>query len=165
VVGVLHETLLLLHNMPKIFTSKSQKTGQIGENIACTFLVKHGFSIIERNYTKKWGEIDIVAEKLGKLYFIEVKSVTQKFGSMCNNLSNHEKRLRTSIANGSESERHTPEENMHPFKIKRMARTLQTYLLEKDISEDMDWQVDLFVIYMDFEKRMAKVKVVKDIIL
>jgi Holliday junction resolvase-like predicted endonuclease len=33
-------------------------------------------SIKERNYTKKWGEIDIIAIKEDKLYFIEVKSVS-----------------------------------------------------------------------------------------
>ena len=51
---------------------------EIGENIAVRFLVKHNFSILERNYTKKWGEIDIIAEKSSKLYFIEVKSVTRE---------------------------------------------------------------------------------------
>ena len=63
--------------MPKVFTSKTQQTGEIGENIAVKFLVKHGYSILERNYTKKWGEIDVIAEKEGKLYFIEVKSVSR----------------------------------------------------------------------------------------
>ena len=62
--------------MPKVFTSKKQKIGEIGENIACKFLVKQGFSILDRNYTKKWGELDIVARKYDKLYFIEVKSVS-----------------------------------------------------------------------------------------
>ena len=56
--------------MPKVFTSDSQRTGEIGENIAVRFLMKHGFSILERNYTKKWGEIDIIAKKDGKIYFI-----------------------------------------------------------------------------------------------
>jgi putative endonuclease len=59
--------------MPKIFTSKTQIIGEIGENIAVKFLMKHNFQILERNYTKKWGEIDIVGKKLGKLHFIEVK--------------------------------------------------------------------------------------------
>ena len=62
--------------MPKVFTSETQKTGEIGENIAVKFLVKQGFSILNRNYTKKWGELDIVAEKAGKIHFIEVKSVS-----------------------------------------------------------------------------------------
>ena len=61
----------------KNFTSNSQKIGQLGEDIACKFLMKHGFSILERNYTKKWGEIDVIAEKGKKLYFVEVKSVSR----------------------------------------------------------------------------------------
>ncbi len=60
--------------MPKVFTSEKQKIGELGENIAVKFLTKKGFFISERNYTKKWGEIDIIAEKNNKLYFIEVKS-------------------------------------------------------------------------------------------
>ena len=46
--------------MPK--TAK-QKVGEIGENVACRFFVKQNFTIIERNYWKKWGEIDIIAKK------------------------------------------------------------------------------------------------------
>ena len=55
--------------MPKVFTSEKQKIGELGENIAVKFLVKQGFFILDRNYTKKWGEIDIVAEKNNKLIF------------------------------------------------------------------------------------------------
>src|SRR3990167_3686565 len=62
--------------MPKIFTSEKQKIGKLGEDIACRFLVKHKFSVICQNYTKKWGELDIVAEKDKKLHFIEVKSMS-----------------------------------------------------------------------------------------
>ena len=70
--------------MPKVFTSDTQKTGEIGENIAVKFLVKQGFSILDRNYTKKWGELDIVAKKDNKLYFIEVKSVSRETLSSVN---------------------------------------------------------------------------------
>ena len=41
----------------------NKKTGSLGENMATMFLVKHGFEILDRNYSKKWGEIDIVAKK------------------------------------------------------------------------------------------------------
>jgi len=53
----------------KRFTSESQKTGELGEGIAAKFLVKQGFSIIERNYTLKTGEIDIITTKDGSLGF------------------------------------------------------------------------------------------------
>jgi len=136
--------------MPKVFTSKSQKTGEIGENIAERFLVKQGFSVIERNYTKKWGEIDLVAQKDKKLYFIEVKSVARA------NLTNvtHET-----------LDNYRAEDNMHPWKLKRLSRTIQTYLLEKKTPEDTEWQVDLLVVYLDLEGKKARVKVESDLIL
>ena len=137
--------------MPKVFTSKTQKIGEIGENIAVRFLVKHGFSILDRNYTKKWGEIDIIAEKQSKLYFIEVKSVS---GLPAEALAKA----------GEIDDDYNPEDNMHPWKLKRMARTIQTYLLSKKL-DDKEWQVDLLVVFLSLKDKNAKIKVVKDIIL
>jgi putative endonuclease len=58
----------------KQFTSKTQKIGEIGEEIACMFLMKHGFTIVERNIANKFGEIDVVAKSHGLYYFFEVKA-------------------------------------------------------------------------------------------
>ena len=135
--------------MPKVFTSETQKIGETGENIAVKFLMKHNFLILDRNYTKKWGEIDIVAEKQGKLYFIEVKSVSRLTLPSNNNIDGD----------------YRPEENMHPWKMKRMSRTIQTYLLSKKILDEKEWQVDLLIVYLDFNNKKARIKVVKDIVL
>ena len=136
--------------MPKVFTSETQKTGEIGENIAVKFLVKHGFSILHRNYTKKWGELDIVAKKDNKLHFIEVKSVSRE------TLAN---------VNRETLDEYHPEDNMHPWKLKRISRTIQTYLLSEKVPEDMEWQVDLIVVFLSLKDKNARIKVVKDIIL
>ncbi len=136
--------------MPKVFTSKTQKIGEIGENIAEKFLMKHDFLILDRNYTKKWGEIDIIAEKSNKLYFVEVKSVSKP------NLD---------IVTRDTLDQYHPEDNMHPWKLKRMSRTIQTYLLSKKILDEKEWQVDLLVIFLDIKNKKAKIKVVSDIIL
>ena len=143
--------------MPKVFTSETQKIGEIGENIAIKFLVKRGFSILDRNYTKKWGEIDIVAEKGNKLYFIEVKSVSSYFAQASQD-------KRENVSQGTSGD-YRPEENMHPWKMKRMSRTIQTYLLSKKIPDEKEWQVDLLVVYLDLKNKKARVKVVSDIIL
>ena len=135
--------------MPKVFTSEKQKIGEIGENIAVKFLMKHTFSILDRNYTRKWGELDIVAKKANKIYFVEVKSVSRS------NLDN---------VNRETLDQYKPEDNMHPWKMKRMARTIQTYLLSKKL-DDTEWQVDLLVVFLDLKNKKAKVKVVKDIVL
>ena len=143
---VLHETL---HTMPKIFTSKQQKTGELGENIAVKFLMKHGFTILDRNYTKKWGELDVVAEKAGKIHFVEVKSVIRE------NLS---------VVSPETLDQYRPEDNMHPWKQKRLARTIQTYILSKKL-DDREWQVDLLVVFLSLRDKKARVKVVNDIVL
>ena len=134
--------------MPKVFTSETQKRGEIGENIAVKFLVKHDFSILHRNYTKKWGELDIVAEKKGRLYFIEVKSVSRDLPAQAGTLDEY-----------------NPEDNMHPWKLKRISRTIQTYLLSEKVPEDMEWQVDLLVVFLDLLGKKARIKVVSDIVL
>ncbi|KKQ88022.1 MAG: hypothetical protein UT09_C0005G0004 [Parcubacteria group bacterium GW2011_GWF2_38_8] len=142
--------------MPKVFTSETQKIGEIGENIAARFLVKHGFSILDRNYTKKWGEIDVVAEKDNKLYFIEVKSVSRETLNTF---------IPKSYNDSDERYQHRPEDNMHPWKLKRLSRTIQTYLLSKNMAEEKEWQVDLLVVYLCQKEKKARVKVVSDIIL
>ena len=146
-----------LIKMPKVFTSNTQKTGEIGENIAVKFLMKHGFSVLDRNYTKKWGEIDIVAEKSNKIYFIEVKSVSRETLSNVNPAA---------LAGRRETlDQYHPEDNMHPWKLKRLSRTIQTYLLSERIPDEKEWQVDLLVVFIDIKNKKAKIKVVSDIIL
>lgn len=144
------------------FTSKSQKIGELGEDVACKYLEKQGFSIKERNYTKKWGEIDVIANKEGKLYFIEVKSVSCDLEGV-----NAEGESVTHVTTHGEPHQYTkfkPEENMHPWKMKRLSRTVGTYLIHNRIG-NTPWQFDLLVVYLDMNKRLARVKVVENIIL
>ena len=143
--------------MPKVFTSDTQKIGEIGENVACMFLVKHGFLIVERNYTKKWGEIDIIAEKGSKLYFIEVKSVSSADAKALAD-------RRENVSHGTNSE-YRPEDNMHPWKLKRLSRTIQTYLLSKNVPDEKEWQVDLACVFLDLKNKKARVKIFPDLIL
>lgn len=131
----------------KNFTSNSQKIGKIGEDLACRFLMKHGFSVLERNYTKKWGEIDIIAQKDNMIYFVEVKS------------------KQADLSNGGVMfETGRPEENMHPWKLMRLRRVVETYLISKRVG-NTPWQFDLLVVYIDTNKRLGRVKILENIIL
>lgn len=47
--------------------------GNLGEDLAVSYLEKNKFTILERNYRYKRCEIDIIAEKDNCIYFIEVK--------------------------------------------------------------------------------------------
>ena len=121
--------------MVHIFTSKSQKTGLIGEELACKFLMKHGFKIIERNYTKKWGEIDVIAYKSSRYHLIEVKST-----SVTTHSDKKNKKFDVSCVTAEESSSYVtkkqmvtravidPIKNMTRNKIRRIKRAIQTYV-------------------------------------
>ena len=49
--------------------------GDAAEERACRHLDRSGFTIVERNYRTKGGEIDIVARKGDVLVFVEVRSL------------------------------------------------------------------------------------------
>ena len=54
--------------------SQNRKTGNMGESVACDFLEKNGYKLIERNYYCKYGEIDIIVEDEKHIIFVEVKT-------------------------------------------------------------------------------------------
>lgn len=58
--------------MAKLSDSK-KLIGQWGEDQACEYLRRHGYRIIGRNYSCRFGEIDVIAAKRGFLAFVEVK--------------------------------------------------------------------------------------------
>lgn len=51
-----------------------QRTGKLGEEAACLYLREADYSIKERNWRCRSGEIDIIAEQSGRLVFIEVRA-------------------------------------------------------------------------------------------
>lgn len=61
----------------KLFTTK--QTGDIGEKYTEHYLRKNGYKILERNYRRKCGEIDIIAQKGEYIIFTEVKTRAENF--------------------------------------------------------------------------------------
>lgn len=54
---------------------KNQVIGAIGEEAVADYLVELGFSILERNWRTKGGELDLIAKSpAGKIHIIEVKT-------------------------------------------------------------------------------------------
>lgn len=124
--------------MNKIFFDKSQ-VGKKGEDIASNFLVMNGFKLLDRNYSRKWGEIDIVAKKEGAIHFVEVKTVSY------------------------ETTDYRPEDKVTRWKYKKLARVIQTYLLDKKVPYETDWQIDVIAIFLNFETDEARVRVTSNI--
>lgn len=48
--------------------------GALGETLACNYLKKRNYAIIERNFRCKSGEVDIIARKGDTIVFVEVKT-------------------------------------------------------------------------------------------
>ncbi|OGG54997.1 hypothetical protein A3D62_03060 [Candidatus Kaiserbacteria bacterium RIFCSPHIGHO2_02_FULL_49_11] len=128
--------------------TEKQVVGRLGEDTACKFLVKRGLTIIDRNYLKKWGEIDIVAQNNGKWHFVEVKTVSRE-------------NLRDISHETLDSYR--PEDNVHPQKLLRLSRAVQSYLLEKKI--ESEWQFDVIAVFLDLKNREARCRYLEDVVL
>lgn len=123
--------------------TKKRSVGDLGEGIVCRFLENKGYQVIERNYLRPWGEIDVIATLGEVLHFVEVKTVTREPGRVGD---------------------FRPEDNMHGAKIKRLHRAIQTYLLQKKIKDDVTWQMDLACVYINLEDKKAKVEILENIV-
>ena len=52
--------------------------GRISEDLALNYLQNKGYKLLERNFTVKGGEIDIIMNFDGFVVFVEVKSLYEK---------------------------------------------------------------------------------------
>ena len=84
--------------------------GKEGEDRAAQFLAKKGYKILERNYSTRSGEIDLVALHNGEVVFVEVKT-------------------RTSDAYGA------PELAVNPRKQLRMIKAALSYIKYKKLHQ------------------------------
>ena len=130
----------------------TKEVGNLGENVACEYLRRHGFTIRDRNYVKKTGELDIVAEKpacAGRedtLHFVEVKTI------LAHNF----------LSEKSSSDDYDPSLNLHQAKIRKVARTGEWYVLEK--KWEWEWQVDGMLVWLRRRDGMARVSYLPQIV-
>ncbi len=136
----------------KLEPTQKQVVGNLGEDIAARFLKNKGFEIVDRNYRKKFGEIDVVAKKEEVIHFVEVKTVSRE-------------NLKDFNSETEDPDAFRPEDNVHPWKLKRLSRAVQVYLAERKLGEEICWQFDVVTVLLDVKNKIARVKILEDIIL
>ncbi len=113
-----------LHLVPMALTER-RALGNRGEDLAAVFFLGKGFRVMERNWSRPFGEIDLILEKEGKVHFVEVKT-------------------RKSLEFGY------PEESITRSKLRHLAKAIEVYLIEHPLVTA--YQVDALAILVMEEK-------------
>ena len=95
---------------------KTQKTGNKGESIARDYLVQKGYTIIDSNWSTRFGELDIIAKKDEIYVFVEVKT-------------RHSQNTESAFASITTSKR------------EKMIKAVYQYLHDNNL-DDMNWRID-----------------------
>lgn len=138
-------------HLVQIMTSKSKNTreiGDLGEKIAQKYLTEHGFTIIETNYWKKWGEIDIIAQIGEFVHFIEVKTVSYETVED----------LEHAITSGS----WRPEEQVTDRKLHQIHKAVETWLSEN--SYKGEFVIDVVAVRMIPIEKYATINFIENVI-
>lgn len=111
--------------------------GKYGEDLAEKYLIEKGYEIIERNFRKRYGEIDLVAIEDGFLVFIEVKT------RFCHD--------------------YPPEEAFTPRKKRNLIRSAEYY---KSLHPELPalLRLDLMAIELNTDKSPKRLTLYKDIL-
>ncbi len=109
------------------------------ENIVRHYLVDRGYEILAQNWRKKWGELDIVAQREGIVVFVEVKASTAALAGF------------------------DPTIRANWDKMRKVARTAKTYLSSHNYPPEQEWQIDIVALTFDIQKKTAHIQHFKNI--
>ena len=138
--------------------------GDIGEKVVVNFLLKKGYKIVEKNYLKKFGEIDIVAVlkkdlKNKKQTFL--KKIIRKIGKEEKEYYFFEVKTIEINKNKSNELSFLPEDNFTKAKIRKFNRIVEYYVKDKKILED--YYLGVVYVYLDNINKTAKIKFIQKI--
>lgn len=111
--------------------TRKSEIGAYGEQIVAEELKAKGYRILERNYRKPWGELDIIAIAPDRMpVFVEVKTL-------------------------QENENFTPEKSMSPAKLVKLRRMAQLYagFHSEHMDDQMGWRIDLAAVTLFPDKK------------
>ena len=113
--------LLVLQDVGLSNSMNNREFGNLGENLACEYLVKNGYKVVERNkHFSRFCEIDIIAKYKNKFVFVEVKTrKTNDFGTPLESITkNKYKNIKTGVLY------YVQENNIKDFQIDVIGITL-----------------------------------------
>ncbi len=111
----------------------SKDLGNFGERTANDFLKKGKYKILEKNFKRKWGEIDIVGKKKNKIIFFEVKTII-------------------------ENKNFFPEDQITAKKKKQLLKMSQIYLSEKKLPFNTPRQIDIIAIEVSPKNEVMEIR-------
>ena len=100
----------------------TQKIGKFGEDEAVKYLEQKGYKILDRNFSCKRGEIDIIALDKDEIVFIEIKArISLKYG--------------------------LPSEAVTKNKLKHIYKTAEYYLYTRNLLNE-NTRIDVIEVYI-----------------
>lgn len=114
----------------------TKETGKLGECIARNHLINEGYTILNQNYSTRYGEIDIIARDGKFITFVEVKTRRgESFG--------------------------LPREAVDKYKQNKIKNMAQVYILRNKIA-DMPVRFDVVEIFIDDDNKEKSVSIIKN---
>lgn len=118
-------------------SASTVETGNIGEGLAVKYLQDKGFRIIERNWKKDFGELDIVAVKNNTTYFVEVKT---QF----------------------EFQQTSPLDELTPYKVNKLKNLAKAYSMYNPDTPPK-FMLSAVCIWLDFDKNPKKIQWIENL--
>ena len=122
--------------------AKHTEVGEIGEHIAAKYLQQQDHAILDCNFRRTWGELDIVSERGGVVHFVEVKTVS------------YETKSELQIATRSGTYR--PEEQIDDKKLQKLKRTISSWVTANQYTGDV--QLDVVSVRVVIANKYATVE-------
>jgi putative endonuclease len=127
-------------------TGTSRKDiGALGERVAAEYLRRRGFALVDKNVARKTGELDVIMRKADTLYFVEVKTIR------C-----------IEFPDPKTLDAYDPADNLHVYKIRKVARTAEWYVMQ--YGWEGDWQVDGVLVWLRESDGLARVRYLPQIV-
>ena len=127
--------------------AEHNQTGKLGENIAKKYLINQGFTVLDANYRKKWGELDLVVKKRDTIHFVEVKTVSYET----------KPQVKDAISNPI----FAPEKRIDSDKLSKLSKVVETWCAEQRYVGEV--QLDVVTVRMVKRLKYAAVEYIPNV--